>query len=82
MLSGNTTDLVHVAHYKDGLDIWNTINDSVPINGMTIQRKWDDISLSRIISSLHFPFPSNIHSARLQVSLKPEASMWSSALPP
>lgn len=78
ILSGNTSDLVEIAHYGEGLDEWEIENNKfpdVPAN----QRSWDKINSERIIESLNFP--SDKHKARFIASSTKEASLWLSTLP-
>lgn len=78
ILSGNTTDLVDVAHFNDGLSVWKLTNE-VPSNSINVQRQWDNVNVSRIIESLQFS--SEVDVARFKASLSHESSLWLSTLP-
>lgn len=77
ILSGNTSDLVDVAHFDDGLSVWKMTNELPSISN--IQRNWDNVKLTRIIESLQFP--SENDAARFKASSSPESSLWLSTLP-
>lgn len=73
ILSAVTSDFVEVVYCKEGIEIWNSINSTKPINAITSQRNWDEINISRIILSLNFP--SDQHNAIFIASLTPESKL-------
>lgn len=79
LLGSNASDLTEVIHYDEALQNWSTLNTTSPTSGKNLQSKWEEINIARIISSLEFP--SDAHMARFKASLKPEASVWLSAVP-
>ena len=78
ILSGNTSDLVEIAHYNEGLNTWKIVNNQIPDNCKN-QRIWDKVNIDRIVTSL--TFPSDQHKARFLASSTTEASLWLSTLP-
>lgn len=45
ILSGNTTDLVDVAHFSKGLDIWKILNEELSSNHAVNQHHWSQSML-------------------------------------
>lgn len=79
ILSVTTTDLVEATFYDEGIAFWNSINDATPTKALSSQRQWDDINISRIISSMDHQ--SDKHTALFKASLEPESGLWMSVLP-
>ena len=80
MLSTCAIDLPEIAYYNEGLNNWILMNDNFPEESLRqFQRKWDEINITRITSTLIFPPPA--HEARYRDSLKQESSLWLNVIP-
>ena len=80
MLSTCAIDLPEIAYYNEGLNNWILMNDNFPEESLRqFQRKWDEINITRITSTLKFPSPA--HEARYRASLKQESSLWLNVIP-